>query len=235
MFEVDVGLLGSGLYKNGDQEIDLKGQNIMQFADVNADMFTDIISVDKSRKYVIIHFFDPITSNYTQKVFFKPTDCNVITNVADGRSAQTYRLFITCQDMAKKTILRMYDRNMNGELQDQREKMAAKERDSSGRRDLEEKKADDKAGKPEDKAAAAPAKKAEEPKEADAPKTPKKDDKAKTASAASPDLDMNNFKNKTLEALNKFVGQNHMVFKTEGMKSISFEELPEIIYLTQDS
>lgn len=26
-----------------------------------------------------------------------------------------------------------------------------------------------------------------------------------------------------------------MVFKTEGMKSISFEELPDIIYLTQDS
>ena len=244
MFEVDVGLLGSGLYKNGDQEIDLKGQNIMQFADVNADMFTDIIAVDKSRKYVIIHFFDPITSNYTQKVFFKPTDCNVITNVADGRSAQTYRLFITCQDIAKKTILRMYDRNMNGELQEQREKMASKERDSSGRRDLEEKKADEKAEKPAEKAVVAPpapAKKEEQPKEAEAAKPPppaastKKDDKAKAAPAASPDLDMNNFKNKTLEALNKFVGQNHMVFKTEGMKSISFEELPEIIYLTQDS
>lgn len=210
MFEVDVGLLGSGLYKNGDQEIDLKGQNIMQFADVNADMFTDIIAVDKSRKYVIIHFFDPITSNYTQKVFFKPTDCNVITNIADGRSAQTYRLFITCQDIAKKTILRMYDRNMNGELKEQRENMASKERDSSGRRDLEEKEKEEKKvdeKKADEKAVVpppAPAKKEEqpkeeksEPKEAEAAKSPppaantKKDDKAKESPAASPGLDMN--------------------------------------------
>ena len=148
MFEVDVGLLGCGLYKNWDQEIDLKSQNIMQFVDVNADMFTDIIEVNIFRKYVIIHIFDPITSNYTQKVFFKPTDCNLITNIADDRSAQTYRLFITCQDISKKTILRMYDRNMNGELLDQREKTEeTKEHDSSasGKKYLEKKKADEKA------------------------------------------------------------------------------------------
>ena len=68
----------------------------MLFADINADMFTDIITVDDRRKNVIIHIFDPIASNYTQKVSFKPNDCNIITNVAIGRSIDTLRLFVTC-------------------------------------------------------------------------------------------------------------------------------------------
>lgn len=60
MFEVDIGLqsqaLGKGL-PNG-ANVDLKGQELMQFADVNADMFTDIITIDKARTSVIIHIFD---------------------------------------------------------------------------------------------------------------------------------------------------------------------------------
>jgi len=95
---------------------DLKGQNLMQFADINSDMFTDIITVDKSRQNVVIHIFDAVSSNYSQKVSFQPTDCYVVTNVAVGRSANTLRLFVTCQDVARKTILRMYDRNMDDEL-----------------------------------------------------------------------------------------------------------------------
>ena len=88
----------------------------MEFADINNDMFTDIITVDKTRKNILIHIFDPLTSNYTQKISLTPSDCNLITNVAVGRSDMSLRLFVTCQDVAKKTILRMYDRNMNGEL-----------------------------------------------------------------------------------------------------------------------
>jgi len=88
----------------------------MQFADINADMFTDIITVDKSRTRLIIHFFDSTTSNYTQKKSIPVHDCRTIQNVAVGRSDRTLRLFITCEDLAKKTIVKMYDRNMNGEL-----------------------------------------------------------------------------------------------------------------------
>lgn len=40
----------------------------------------------------------------------------MITNVAVGRSDKTVRLFVTCKDAAGKTILKMFDRNLNGEL-----------------------------------------------------------------------------------------------------------------------
>ena len=51
MFEVDIGLQGqgSGSASASPASIDLQGQELMQFADINADMFTDIITVDKSR------------------------------------------------------------------------------------------------------------------------------------------------------------------------------------------
>ena len=79
-------------------------------------MFTDIITVDKSGKIIIIHIFDSMSSNYSQKVTFKPHDCDLITNVAVGRGLNTLRLFVTCRDVAHKTIVKVYDRNMNDEL-----------------------------------------------------------------------------------------------------------------------
>jgi len=36
--------------------------------------------------------------------------------VAVGRSISTLRLFVTCVDSNKKTILKLYDRNMNDEI-----------------------------------------------------------------------------------------------------------------------
>ena len=36
--------------------------------------------------------------------------------MAVGRSAKTLRLFVTCYDAQHKTIMRMYDRNLNEEL-----------------------------------------------------------------------------------------------------------------------
>lgn len=79
-------------------------------------MFTDIITVDKSGRHVIIHVFDSMTSSYAEKISFQPKDCNFITNVAVGRGPKTLRLFVTCLDMDKKTIVKLYDRNMNDEL-----------------------------------------------------------------------------------------------------------------------
>lgn len=37
--------------------------------------------------------------------------------MAVGRTAKTLRLFVTCEDaVTKKTVVRMYDRDMNNEL-----------------------------------------------------------------------------------------------------------------------
>ena len=81
-------------------------------------MFTDIITVDKSGKHIVIHIFDSMSSNYSQKVSFQPSDCNAITNVVVGRSANTLRLFVMCFTTSNKNVIKMYDRNMNDELLD---------------------------------------------------------------------------------------------------------------------
>lgn len=44
---------------------DLQGQYLVQFADITSDMFTDIITVDKTGKNIIIHIFDSMSSNYS--------------------------------------------------------------------------------------------------------------------------------------------------------------------------
>ena len=97
-------------------KIDLTDQELMGVADVNSDMYGDIITLDKTRKNIVIHIFDPISSNFTQKISLTPSDCTLVKNVNVGRSDKSLRLFVTCLDVAKKTIMRIYDRNMNGEL-----------------------------------------------------------------------------------------------------------------------
>ena len=48
MFEVNIGLQGNAS-ANGTRDFDLEGQELMLFADINADMFTDMITVDQTR------------------------------------------------------------------------------------------------------------------------------------------------------------------------------------------
>ena len=88
---------------------------LMQFADINSDMFTDIITVDKSMTTVVIHIFDSVNNNFSQKISFKPEGCSKIKNVSIGRSDKTLRLFVTCKE-GGVTVVKMYDRNMNGEM-----------------------------------------------------------------------------------------------------------------------
>ena len=95
---------------------DLKGQILVQFADITSDMFTDIITVDKTGKNIIIHIFDAMSSNYSQKISFQPEGCAAITSVAVGRGPNTLRLFVSCTTSAGKNIIKLYDRNMNDEL-----------------------------------------------------------------------------------------------------------------------
>jgi hypothetical protein len=90
---------------------------VIAMADINADSHTDILAIDKEKKIVIIHIFDPTSNNFTKKVYFKPEEeCNQINDITVGRSNDTLRLFITCTDSAGKSILVMYDRNLNNEL-----------------------------------------------------------------------------------------------------------------------
>ena len=95
---------------------DLKGQYIVQFSDITSDMFTDIITVDKTGKIIIIHVFDSMSSNYSQKVSFAPDGCETISNVAVGRGSNTLRLFVTCMTTDHKNVIKIYDRNLNDEL-----------------------------------------------------------------------------------------------------------------------
>lgn len=83
---------------------------------MTADMFTDIITIDKTGRNIIIHIFDSMTSSYSEKISFQPKDCAIVSNVAVGRGPNTLRLFVTCQSFDKTTILKLYDRNMNDEL-----------------------------------------------------------------------------------------------------------------------
>lgn len=73
---MDIGLQGNismaqhaGRLLNETERIasnfELDGQEIMLLTDIDSDMFTDIISLDKTRKKVIVHLFDSATSNYT--------------------------------------------------------------------------------------------------------------------------------------------------------------------------
>ena len=111
MFTVD-----TGLYQGNITE--LQNQILMQFSDINSDMFTDIIAVDGERQTIIMHVFDAATNNYTQKVSFRPNQCSKILNVIVGRSDKTLRLYVTCLSVShpQKTILKMFDRNMNNEM-----------------------------------------------------------------------------------------------------------------------
>ena len=157
---------------------------------------------------LIVHIFDPFTSNYTQKMSFKPTECQTITNVAVGRSTSTLRLFVTCLDTNRKTALRLYDRNMNGEItmpsQEAKEDAAPQEppvvvvkttkpKAKGGKRDLA----------------------AEEPKEAgDVQENIKKTfEKAKTEGG---------------KIIDEMILQNHMVYKTGNMKTLVFLETPHV-------
>lgn len=75
MFQVDIGL-NEAIKLDGwnasmpesQKQVplpDLHGQYIVQFSDITSDMFTDIITVDKSGKIIIIHIFDSLSSNYS--------------------------------------------------------------------------------------------------------------------------------------------------------------------------
>jgi hypothetical protein len=88
MFDVNVGLNLTNMLNTtlDPSKIDLSNQNLMGVADINSDMYGDIITLDKSRKNILFHIFDPVSSNFTQKFTLTPEDCINVKNVAIGRS-----------------------------------------------------------------------------------------------------------------------------------------------------
>lgn len=72
------------------------GGNLMTFADINNDKYTDIITVNVDRSAFTVHIFDTVKNMFMYTKTFRPTDCGTINNIAVGRSQERLRLFITC-------------------------------------------------------------------------------------------------------------------------------------------
>ena len=88
-------------------------------------MFTDIVTVSKDKSTIVFHIFDTMSGKYSIKYSLQPDGCKEISNVAIGKGEKSLRILVTCYTASRKAILRMYDRNMNGEL-DQPSRILAK-------------------------------------------------------------------------------------------------------------
>ena len=86
------------------------GSNLMTFADLNNDKYTDIITVNEDYSSYTIHIFDPVKNMFNSQKTFKPNNCAKITNIAVGRSSEKLRLFVTCSLSNGATVLQFYDK-----------------------------------------------------------------------------------------------------------------------------
>ena len=84
LFEVDVGLL------------DVSQQHLAVFVDLNADKYTDIVTIDEEQTRLSFYLFN------TKKLVFElwsqlePAECKKVTNTVVGQSTKHLRLFVTC-------------------------------------------------------------------------------------------------------------------------------------------
>jgi hypothetical protein len=81
LYEVDIGMNGG----QGD---------IMTFADVDSDKFTDIITVNGGE--VELHLFDNYYKKFVHAHSIDVPGCSQIHNIVVGRSSSFLRLFVTC-------------------------------------------------------------------------------------------------------------------------------------------
>jgi len=86
LFEVEVGL-NKPEYGSGD---------LMAFADLNSDKYTDIITVSDDKTSFSIHIFNKDINMFKAEETYSPAGCLKITNVVVGRSQELLRLFVTC-------------------------------------------------------------------------------------------------------------------------------------------
>ena len=98
MYEVDIGF--SEGVDNGD---------LMAFADVDSDKYTDIITTAQYGGVIQFHLFDPYYKKFVYAKSIEVTGCSRITNIVVGRSPANMRLFVTCSG-GSGTIVRFVDR-----------------------------------------------------------------------------------------------------------------------------
>jgi hypothetical protein len=82
----------------------------MAYADLNSDMYTDIIALSEDSAQLNLFYYNPIRLRFYLGNELKPSDCTKIINVAVGRSPTHLRIFLTCQQNSGNTIVRFYDR-----------------------------------------------------------------------------------------------------------------------------
>ena len=102
LFNVDVGLQN------------LTNEHLMAFADLNADKYTDVVTVGSTGKTFEVYMFDTKTSKFMHTKTVTPSDCQKIENIAVGRTQDLLRIFVTCkQEKTGNTIIRFFDRTFD--------------------------------------------------------------------------------------------------------------------------
>ena len=83
--------------------------DLMAFADVDSDKFTDMITVPQSSNNIELHLFDPFYKKFVHAKTIEVPGCSSIHNIVVGRSSMYLRLFVTCSG-GSGTIVRFVDR-----------------------------------------------------------------------------------------------------------------------------
>jgi hypothetical protein len=107
LYEIDSGL-------NPLDEDDPRMGHLMAYADLNSDMYTDIIALAEDKSMLNLFYFNPVHLRFYLGNELKTSDCSKITNVAVGRSQSHLRIFVTCNSNSGSTIVRFYDRTDKG-------------------------------------------------------------------------------------------------------------------------
>lgn len=103
MFEIDSGL-------NPLDDEDKKIGHLMAYADLNSDMYTDIIALSEDSTALNLFYFNPNALRFYLGNEIKTSDCQKIINVVVGRSPSHLRIFVTCKQNGGNTVVRFYDR-----------------------------------------------------------------------------------------------------------------------------
>lgn len=107
LYEIDSGL-------NPIEEDDPAIGHLMAYADLNSDLYTDIIALGEDSSMLNLFYFNPVHLRFYLGNELKTSDCKQIFNVAVGRSPSHLRIFVTCESNTGNTIVRFYDRKDEG-------------------------------------------------------------------------------------------------------------------------
>lgn len=107
LYEIDSGL------NPMDEDAPAIG-HLMAYADLNSDLYTDIIALGEEPNTLNLFYFNPSHLRFYLGNELKTSDCSKIFNVAVGRSPSHLRIFVTCEATSGSTIVRFYDRKDDG-------------------------------------------------------------------------------------------------------------------------